>query len=358
MGKNAHDASMLSDRPDEVRRGRGSGSGDYRYVALPQWALFMPLSDAALRVYALLLAHVNSTDGDQVAWPQQQSLAAMLGRHRNTISRAIRELVQAGLVTVTVERYGPNRSRRRNVYTVHTNPPDSHRGPTSVAEWYAEQRPEPTTTTNRRDRKRAGHPGRTKNGASGRTIRGASGRTTRGAGTNQRKNELKNPPTPHRANADGPRPLSRPAWCGTCDARTRHRMEVGDDGRERTRRCPRCHPLVAEVAESVTNDVAESADSVAESASVAEVAEVAESVTNVAESVASVAETTEVANVAESAVSVAETTNVAESANVAEVIADLRNVLSAIQRQQRSKRAPRCRTERAETRTDARTAGS
>ena len=327
MGKNAHDASMLSDRPDEVRRGRGS---DYRYVALPQWALLMPgLSDAAVRVYALLLAHVNTTDGDQVAWPQQQSLAAMLGRHRNTISRAIRELVQAGLVTVTVERYGPNRSRRRNVYTVHTIPPDSHRGPTSVAEWHAEQRPEPTTTTNRRDRKRAGHPGRTKNDASGRTTRGASGRTTRGAGTNQRKNELKNPPTPHRANADGPRPLSRPAWCGTCDARTRHRTVISDDGRERTRRCPRCHPLVAEVAEVAESaNVAERAVSVAERAAsgIAEVAEVAE--------------------------------RSPRTPSPAVVIEEVRNVLAAIQRQQRSKRAPRCHTERAETRTDARTAGS
>lgn len=145
-------------------------------------------------------------------------------------------------------------------------------------------------------------------------------------------------------------PLSRPAWCGTCDARTRHRVEVDDDGRERTRRCPRCHPLAVERA-------------------VNEVAEVAESVTN-AESVASVAETTEVANVAEVAevaesaeraasgiAEVAETTNVAESASVAEVIADLRNVLSAIQRQQRSKRTPRCHTRRAQMRSDARTAG-
>lgn len=332
MGKNAHDASMLSERPDEVRRGRGSG--DCRYVALPQWVLLKPeLSDIALRVYALLLAHVNTADERHEVWPQQQSLAAMLGRHRNTISRAIRELVQAGLVEVSVERYGPNRSRRRNVYTVHVSPPDSHRGPTSVAEWHAEQpRPEPAPT-NRRDRKRAGQSGRTNFGASGRTISGASGRTTRGAGTNQRKNELKNPPTPrhrHRAlpsaNADRPRPLSRPAWCGTCNERTRHRMEVGDDGREQTRRCPRCHPLA--VAEVASNDVAEVASSVAES------------VTN-----------------AESADSVA-ATNSSATNDVAEVIADLRNVLSAIQRQQRSKRTPRYRTERAQTHADARTAGS
>ena len=314
MGK-SHDASMLSERPDAVRRGRGSG--DYRYVALPQWALLMPgLSDVALRVYALLLAHVNAADDDPVAWPQQQTLAAMLGCHRNTISRAIRELSAAGLVEVAVERYGPNRCRKRNVYTVHTIPPDDLRVPTSVAEWYAEQpRPEPALT-NRRARKSAGHPGRTKNGASGRTISSASGRTTRGAGTKQKGNYLKgeNPPTP-RADADGPRP-PRPAWCGECDTRTRHRTEVGDDGRERTRRCPRCHPLAVGSASNVT--------------------EVASNVTEVASNV------TEVSG--------------DHTPPAAVTIAEIRNVL-AMQRQ-RSPRSPRYRTERAQTHADARSAGS
>ncbi|MBN3585691.1 helix-turn-helix domain-containing protein, partial [Algoriphagus aestuarii] len=81
---------MVPALPDEIRRGRTSR---WRYVPLPQWALLMAdLSDAALRVYALLLAHVNAADGDGEAWPQQQSLAAMLGRHRNSIGRAIKEL--------------------------------------------------------------------------------------------------------------------------------------------------------------------------------------------------------------------------------------------------------------------------
>lgn len=161
---------------------------------------------------------------------------------------------------------------------------------------------------------------------------------------------------------------AKPAWCGTCNERTRHRTVISDDGRERTRRCPRCHPLaVAEVAERAASDVAE----VAESA----VSGIAEAATNVAE-VATNSSATNVAEVAEtteSAVSVAETTEtteVAESVNVAEVaertphtpppavvIADVRNVLAAIQRQQRSKRAPRYRTQRAEMRSDARTAG-
>lgn len=50
----APSAPSVPTLPDEIRRGRTSR---WRYVTLPQWALLMPgLSDAALRVYALLLA--------------------------------------------------------------------------------------------------------------------------------------------------------------------------------------------------------------------------------------------------------------------------------------------------------------
>lgn len=188
MGKN-RGASMVPALPDEIRRGRTSR---WRHVALPQWALLMTdLSDAALRVYALLLAHVNAADGDGEAWPQQQSMAAMLGRHRNSIGRAIKELSEMGLIDVEVERYGTNNSRRRNIYIVHELPPEGHDGPASIAEWYAAHpRPEPEPI-NRRDRKTAGHPGRTKNSASGGTNTSASGDTANCAGINLRRNEPK-----------------------------------------------------------------------------------------------------------------------------------------------------------------------
>jgi len=149
------------------------------------------LSDAALRVYALLLAHVNATDGGREAWPQQQSMAAMLGRHRNSIGRAIKELAEAGLVDVEVERYGTNNSRRRNIYIVHELPPGDYDGPASITEWYAAHpRPEPEPI-NRRDRKTAGQPGRTKNSASERTNTSASEGTADSAGMKLKRNETK-----------------------------------------------------------------------------------------------------------------------------------------------------------------------
>ncbi|WP_173668422.1 helix-turn-helix domain-containing protein, partial [Thermobifida fusca] len=185
----APSAPSVPTLPDEIRRGRTSR---WRYVTLPQWALLMPgLSDAALRVYALLLAHVNAADNNGEAWPQQQAMAAMLGRHRNSIGRAIRELARAGLIDVEVERYGTNSSRRRNIYTVHELPPPDYDGPASIAEWYAAHpRPEPGPI-NRRERKTAGQPGRTKNGASGGTADGASGGNADGAVINLKKNNPK-----------------------------------------------------------------------------------------------------------------------------------------------------------------------
>ena len=168
--------------PDKIRRGRTSR---WKFTQTPQWALLMTeLSDPGYRIYSLLLAHVNITDDDGEVWPQQQTMAEMLDRHRNSISRVVtKELIPLGLADVEVERYGTNNSRRRNIYTVHELPPDGFDGWASIAEWYdAHPRPEPAPT-NRRDRKNAGQPGRTKNGASGRTADGAV--------TRRRKNKTK-----------------------------------------------------------------------------------------------------------------------------------------------------------------------
>lgn len=180
--------------PDKVRRGRVS---KWKFTQTPQWALLMAeLSDPGFRVYSLLLAHVNDDDDGEV-WPQQQTMADMLARHRNSISRVItKELVPLGLVDVEVERYGTNNTRRRNIYTVHELPPDGFNGWASITEWYAAHpRPKPEPI-NRRERKTAGQPGRTKNGASGRHTDGASGRTENGAGTRRRMNKTKGDSSP------------------------------------------------------------------------------------------------------------------------------------------------------------------
>lgn len=112
---------------DEVRQGRRSR---YRFTQTPQWALLMTdLSDAGYRTYCLLLAHVNAERGDGAVWPQQKSLGAMLGKRGEAISRVVtKELEPLGLVDVEEVRTGANKTRRRNIYTVHEEPPATWEG--------------------------------------------------------------------------------------------------------------------------------------------------------------------------------------------------------------------------------------
>jgi hypothetical protein len=127
--------------PDEIRPGRRSR---FRFTQTPQWTLLMlSLSDAGYRAYSLLLAHVNTERDDTVVWPHQKSLAAMLGKRPEAVSRVInKELKPLGLVDVEPVRYGANKSRQRNIYTVHEEPPEGWEGCASISEWYATNRPE------------------------------------------------------------------------------------------------------------------------------------------------------------------------------------------------------------------------
>ncbi|MFF8423378.1 hypothetical protein [Streptomyces sp. NPDC015680] len=166
--------------PDEVRPGRRSR---FRFTQTAQWALLLPgLSDAGYRAYSLLVAHVSTERDDVLVWPQQQSLGDMLGKRPEAISRVInRELVPLGLVDVDVKRYGLNNSRRRNVYTVHEEPPPGWEGYATIQEWYAANRPKTT--------KPAGQPGHAIFRVSGDAKNRASGHAKNRAG-NKTKPEL------------------------------------------------------------------------------------------------------------------------------------------------------------------------
>ncbi|MDI9836224.1 helix-turn-helix domain-containing protein [Streptomyces sp. KAU_LT] len=165
--------------PDEVRPGRRSR---YRFTQSPQWALlWTDLSDAGYRAYSLLLAHVNADRDDNQVWPSQDSLAAMLGKHVNSVQRVLKELDRLGLVDVEAVRYGGNKMKRRNIYTVHEEPPADWEGWASIREWYAAHKPHQAVA--------AAAPGPTKNGGSEPTKNGASGPTKNG-GCNYTKPEL------------------------------------------------------------------------------------------------------------------------------------------------------------------------
>lgn len=101
------------------------------FVQIPQWVLFHPkLSSTAIRVYGVLHSYLSHTRGDALAWPKQETIAALCGGlHRNTISRAIKELEEYGLVEVRTQRYAHNNVRRRNVYAIREKAAPGHEGP-------------------------------------------------------------------------------------------------------------------------------------------------------------------------------------------------------------------------------------
>lgn len=123
---------------DELRHGRRS---QYPFSMAHHWVIFLKaqrgLSPLGYMIYNLLLAHVNTSRADNLAWPTQAVLGQMLDTHPDTIGKLInKELKPLGLVDVTTHRYGDNNSRKRNVYTIHEIPDASFDGPASLSDWY------------------------------------------------------------------------------------------------------------------------------------------------------------------------------------------------------------------------------
>lgn len=122
--------------PVKIQTGRASR---FRHVQAPHWVLLMKdLPHAAFRLYCILLAHANHERGDGKAWPTEQTLAEMMGySRRQSITPLVKVLVELGLLDVEEVRYGSNRSRRRNVYTVHEEPAAGWEGIANLQEFYA-----------------------------------------------------------------------------------------------------------------------------------------------------------------------------------------------------------------------------
>lgn len=137
------------------------------FVQIPQWILFHPkLSSTAIRVYGVLHSYLSHTRGDALAWPKQETIAALCGGlHRNTIGRAIKELEEYGLVEVRTQRYAHNNVRRCNVYAIREKAAPGHEGPMEP----------PTGVRTPRVVNGAGHK-RTTYSASESNAEGASGR--------------------------------------------------------------------------------------------------------------------------------------------------------------------------------------
>ncbi|MGH7743262.1 MAG: helix-turn-helix domain-containing protein [Candidatus Dormibacteria bacterium] len=119
--------------PDEIVEGRPSG-----YTQVGDWVLLAPISDRAVRIYALMRMHCDGITKTR-AWPAQKTLASMLGVKKvDTVQAAIKDLVDLGALNVEAITTGHGRCNR---YIVHMTPPPGYdRGPRDRPSYYAEHR--------------------------------------------------------------------------------------------------------------------------------------------------------------------------------------------------------------------------
>ncbi len=113
-----------------------------RFAIVPEWVLDLDVSDAALRLYALLLRY-GGTSGSRM--PSRRLLADRMRRSVDSVDRAMRDLETAGLVRVE-RRRRRGRENLTNRYHVRTTNPADRRPPAAVAEQAAEADRTPDVT--------------------------------------------------------------------------------------------------------------------------------------------------------------------------------------------------------------------
>ena len=106
-----------------------------RFAIVPEWVLDLDVSDAALRLYALLLRY-GGTSGSRM--PSRRLLAERMRRSVDSVDRAMRDLETAGLVRVERRRRG--RENLTNRYHLRTTNPAEKKRPAEAAQL----RPVPT----------------------------------------------------------------------------------------------------------------------------------------------------------------------------------------------------------------------
>jgi hypothetical protein len=103
---------------------------DQPFAVVPEWVIDTEISDAAFRVYCLLLRFGN-TSGQRM--PSRKLLAVRLHRSVDAVDRAVRELVDAGLLRVEHRRAGRrNLTNRYHLTTRQPHGPDDGGGRTSA----------------------------------------------------------------------------------------------------------------------------------------------------------------------------------------------------------------------------------
>lgn len=99
------------------------------FAMIPQWIFLCPqLKHAAVRLYGVLVSHLNQGRTDRTCWPGRDRLALMMGLSRgDKITPYLRQLELVGAVTI-------HRGADRNVYEIHSAPP-AGQTVTGVCDW-------------------------------------------------------------------------------------------------------------------------------------------------------------------------------------------------------------------------------
>lgn len=116
------------------------------WVMTPQWIL-LAASGNAVKLYGLLLGHVNQGRGDHTAYPLVKDLCLWMGfspKQSRSVKKYADELVELGAVKV-IQRYDVRGMRTRNKYILHHNPPAGFKGDRSIPEFYRRRKKEEET---------------------------------------------------------------------------------------------------------------------------------------------------------------------------------------------------------------------
>lgn len=112
----------MSEQAGEVFEDEGTLVLEQRFAIVPEWVIDAGVSDCAFRLYAVLLRY-GQTSGQRM--PGRALLAARLHKSKDTVDRALKELVAAGAVVVEHRRRG--RVNLTNRYHLMSTPPAARR---------------------------------------------------------------------------------------------------------------------------------------------------------------------------------------------------------------------------------------
>lgn len=90
---------------------------DY-FAIIPEWVIYADVSNAAVRLYAVLARFANSQGR---AWPSRRTLADLMKCSMSSIDRAKDELISIGALSVE-HRTNPSGDPSSNLYTIFTHP--------------------------------------------------------------------------------------------------------------------------------------------------------------------------------------------------------------------------------------------